>query len=529
MAGTEGEPEVDFELKERAMDEAPVGITISDPDREDNPLIYANEAFERLTGYPREEIVGRNCRFLQGEESDPEAVAAMAEAVAAEEAVTVELVNYRADGEAFWNEVTVAPVRDEDGAVTNFVGFQNDVTARKEAEFEVERRKRDLEHLVGRINGLLKDVTETLMRSTSRAEDARGVTERVAAADPYVFAWFGELDLVEETLVPSAWAGEGDSLDGIVIDVDADDPTAEAFDARSLRTGRVDGTACADRVPDARSMAAVPVAYRDAVYGVLTVYSDDPEAFDERETVVLEALGRTVGTAANARESRRALTADNPVELEFEATDRGLFAVDLSARADCRLEYRGSVNREGEALSLFFTTDAAPDRIAELAADVPEIEAAVRVSGDDESNLFEFRLAAGSVVADLAQRGAKTRALVAERGTGRLTLRLPPAADAREIADLVRERLPDSDLVAHRERDRPAATRGEFVAELTDRLTDRQVAALQKAYFGGYYDSTRSTTGDELAASMGISRATFHQHLRAAERKLIGAVLDAGG
>ncbi len=109
MAGTEGEPEVDFELKERAMDEAPVGITISDPDREGNPLIYANEAFERLTGYSREEVVGRNCRFLQGEESSPEAVAQMAVAIDAGEAVSVELVNYRADGEAFWNEVTIAP------------------------------------------------------------------------------------------------------------------------------------------------------------------------------------------------------------------------------------------------------------------------------------------------------------------------------------------------------------------------------------------------------------------------------------
>ncbi|NHN60013.1 MULTISPECIES: bacterio-opsin activator domain-containing protein [Halorussus] len=528
MAGTEGEPEVDFELKERAMDEAPVGITISDPDREDNQLIYANEAFERLTGYPSEEILGRNCRFLQGEESDSEAVAAMGEAVAAEEAVTVELVNYRADSEAFWNEVTIAPLRDGDGEVTHFVGFQNDVTARKEAELEVERRKRDLEHLVGRINGLLEDVTETLMRSTSRAEDERGVTERLAAADPYAFAWFGELDLVAEAVVPSAWAGEGDALDGVAIDVDADDPTARAFDAQSIQTGVVDGTACADRVPGARSLAAVPVAYRDTVYGVLTVYSDEPDAFDERETVVLEALGRTVGTAINARESSKALTADNPVELEFGVRDRGLFFVDLSARGDCRLEYLGSVNQEGAALSMFFTTDAAPERIEELAADVPEVEDATLVSGDDESNLFEFRLADGTVVADLAERGAKTREMSAEGGTGRLILELPPAVDSRAIADLVRERVPGSELLAHRERDRPATTRGEFVAALGERLTDRQVTALQKAYFGGYYDPSRSTTGDELAESMGISRATFHQHLRAAERKLIGEFVDAG-
>ena len=115
MAGPNRGPEVDFELKERAMDEAPVGITISDPAQEDNPLIYANEAFERLTGYPRETVVGQNCRFLQGPDSSCEAVAEMARGIDAGETVSVEIVNYRADGETFWNEVTIAPLRDEDG------------------------------------------------------------------------------------------------------------------------------------------------------------------------------------------------------------------------------------------------------------------------------------------------------------------------------------------------------------------------------------------------------------------------------
>ena len=75
MTRSRRETEIDAGLHERAMDEAPVGITLSDATREDNPLIYANEAFERITGYPREEILGGNCRILQGEESDPEAIA----------------------------------------------------------------------------------------------------------------------------------------------------------------------------------------------------------------------------------------------------------------------------------------------------------------------------------------------------------------------------------------------------------------------------------------------------------------------
>ncbi|MFB6122268.1 MAG: PAS domain S-box protein [Haloferacaceae archaeon] len=128
------ERERDLERKSRAMDEAPIGIVITDPDREDNPVIYANEGFRRLTGYAVDDVVGRNCRFLQGQDTAPEPVDELRSAIDAEEPVTVELRNYRRDGTEFWNRVTVAPVRDDDGAVTNFVGFQEDVTERKRFE-----------------------------------------------------------------------------------------------------------------------------------------------------------------------------------------------------------------------------------------------------------------------------------------------------------------------------------------------------------------------------------------------------------
>jgi PAS domain S-box-containing protein len=127
------------------MDEAPIGISISDPSRGDNPLIYVNDGFERLTGYDASAAVGRNCRFLQGEDTDPETVADLREAIDAREAATVELRNYRRDGTAFWNRVTVAPVTDGGGEVTHFVGFQRDVTDRKRDRQKLERAKHLLE------------------------------------------------------------------------------------------------------------------------------------------------------------------------------------------------------------------------------------------------------------------------------------------------------------------------------------------------------------------------------------------------
>jgi PAS domain S-box-containing protein len=137
------EREEELFRRKRAMDEAPAGITITDPTQPDNPIIYANEQFRTLTGYSEADVLGRNCRFLQGENTDPEPIAAMRDAIENENRVTVKLRNYRNDGTEFWNRVSIAPVRDEDGSVVNYVGFQQDVTERKQLEREL-REEHDI-------------------------------------------------------------------------------------------------------------------------------------------------------------------------------------------------------------------------------------------------------------------------------------------------------------------------------------------------------------------------------------------------
>ncbi|MBX0323354.1 PAS domain S-box protein [Halomicroarcula sp. F13] len=117
-------------LFNRAIDDALTGITIASAE-DDQPLQYVNDAFVEMTGYERSEILGRNCRFLQGPETDPEPVREMREAIDRGEGVTVELRNYRRDGTMFWNHVEIAPVFGPSG-LTHFVGFQQDITERVE-------------------------------------------------------------------------------------------------------------------------------------------------------------------------------------------------------------------------------------------------------------------------------------------------------------------------------------------------------------------------------------------------------------
>ena len=126
--------EVRMELLERAITESPSGIVISDFAATDCPIIYCNPAFEKLTGYSQEEVLGRNCRMLQGEDTDPKELARLRDAIAQNTDCSVTLKNYRKDGNYFWNELSISPVRDREGSLTHFIGIQTDITQRKQSE-----------------------------------------------------------------------------------------------------------------------------------------------------------------------------------------------------------------------------------------------------------------------------------------------------------------------------------------------------------------------------------------------------------
>ncbi|MGG5812009.1 ATP-binding protein [Falsiroseomonas sp. CW058] len=128
-----------------AVAAAPTGVVVSDPNLPDCPIVFANAAFHRITGYAPEEVVGRNCRFLQGRDTDPKAVRAIRDAVARREPVDVELVNYRKDGRRFVNELHISPVFAPDGALMAFLGIQHDVTARIRAEERARKARRAAE------------------------------------------------------------------------------------------------------------------------------------------------------------------------------------------------------------------------------------------------------------------------------------------------------------------------------------------------------------------------------------------------
>ncbi len=135
-------------------------MVITDPRQHDNPIVFVNEAFQKLTGYSREEIIGRNCRFLQGPDSDSSSVAKLRAAIDAQTDVQVDLLNYRKDGSTFWNALYLSPTRGEDGVVQFFFASQLDVTDRVEAQRVITEQKAIVEAEVQRRTLALEDALE---------------------------------------------------------------------------------------------------------------------------------------------------------------------------------------------------------------------------------------------------------------------------------------------------------------------------------------------------------------------------------
>lgn len=129
----------------KAIDHSKVGLVITDPNKEDNPIVYVNQGFTDVTGYTYEESVGHNCRFLQGENRDEQAIENMKRAVAAREEYVLELENFKKDGTPFWNEIYIEPIYMKNRLY--FLGVQRDITRQKKYEDDLDKSERQVDRL----------------------------------------------------------------------------------------------------------------------------------------------------------------------------------------------------------------------------------------------------------------------------------------------------------------------------------------------------------------------------------------------
>ena len=143
----EKDPGLIPQVLSKILDSCVNGVTLADPDLDDMPIVYANKAFENMTGYSQEEILGHNCRFLQGEDREQDARYQLRQAIDNSEPAEVTIRNYRKDGQLFYNHLMISPLFDSNGNVIYYLGVQYDVTNQVTAAEEIKRLSDSLELL----------------------------------------------------------------------------------------------------------------------------------------------------------------------------------------------------------------------------------------------------------------------------------------------------------------------------------------------------------------------------------------------
>ncbi|QLG50559.1 bacterio-opsin activator domain-containing protein [Natrinema halophilum] len=408
------------------------------------------------------------------------------------------------------------------------------------ANQEQERRQqREQLEALNRLNRIGHDITHAVITTETRAELEQQVCDRLAESDAYRFAWIGGVNPGSDTVIPQAAAGDEDGyLDEIEITVDDEHESGQGPAGTAIRTGRVqvmnDAESASNFEPwreaaqarGYRSSAAIPIIHEDLVYGVLGVYSSSPRAFTGPETNVLARVGDVVAHAITAIERRDALVSDAVVELEFRVDAMAEPLVELSTAESCTIEFEQLVGGDETLLAYGSARGVSQEALTDTIDRTDGLgDVRFLTTRRDESEFELVAPAAVSLFETIATHGGRVASATIEDGEFRFVVELPRGRDTRRMIELIKDRRDDVTYLAQRTVERSERTDSGSPSVLEEELTDKQRAALETAYFAGYFDWPRGSTGEEIADRLGIAPATFNQHLRTAERKFFSSVL----
>ncbi|AFZ71390.1 bacterio-opsin activator domain-containing protein [Natronobacterium gregoryi] len=434
-------------------------------------------------------------------------------------------------------EARVVPIHERIGGKRAVVWLARDITERARREQQLRSRRADLER-INRINAVVRQVIETLVEAPTREVIEREVCEQLVDSELYCASWVVERAGDDDYAYRTGASESDTSLERVLgVDVDREDPLE-----RAAKTGEIQATNHilesndlpepleeAAREEEIRAGICVPIVYEDVTYGVLSVLARREDAFSGSEQASFELLGETMGFAIMALKNRQLLLSDSVVELEFRIDGGDSFSFDISERYDCTtsLEWAGT-GTDGRTYQ-FVTIDGLDGETAlEEAESHDSIEECRLIYGGDETCTLEMRLTE-SGVRTLANHGATIRDVTVESGVGTCLVEIPRNGDVREVAEALSFVYENTELAARREIDRPVRTAAERRDRILDELTERQLTTLRLAYYGGFFDWPRESTGEEIAEMMDVSPPTMHQHLRKALKTVLGEFFTESG
>ncbi|AUV82022.1 hypothetical protein C2R22_10480 [Salinigranum rubrum] len=495
---------------------------------DEGTYLDANPAACDLFGLPRAELVGRSVGDFAAPGFDFDAAW---DGFLGAESMRGEFELVRPDGDTRVTDFTArANIRPGE-----HLSVLRDVTERVERERQLEVQRDELAHL-NRINRLVREVNRAIVGADTRGEVLSGVCRRLVAADVY-----------QHALVVSETAG---GRFEVVTAAGLSPATAEAvvtaFERELITAGRRVTSVIAPPAPEVRSavdadvFGCFPLAYGGTVHGVLVIGADrggETPVLVGEEGSLLDDLGSTVGKAITAVTARRLLHADEVVTLEFAVDDADDVFNELGRRLDATVTVTGLVPMADGRHACYLTAEgrAVADAWDEetLRETVEALDAVddCRVISVEEAVRLEVHADGGSPALALESQGTHVRTVSVTNGQGTLVVEVPAESNVRSlVAGLVAD-YPDTRLVRklteRRSTERAGYIGGRHTPVSDEReqdLTEKQLAALRAAHAGGYYDwPRRGSSAQELAVALGVAPATYHQHLRAAEGKLVDA------
>jgi len=506
---------------------------IVDPD---GTIQYVTPSAEHVLGYDPDELAGENA-FEYVHPDDRVAVREEFDRLAGDPdyRATVDFRLRCADGSWVFLDGRGRNLRDEP-AIDGFVVYTRDVTEQREYERQLESQRERLAAL-NQLNDVVHGVAGAVVDQSTREEIERIACERLAASPSYEFAWVGEPDPESQAVNVRASAGTDGYLDAVSLSVDPNDPGGEGPTGRALRTGEIQtvndvhSDSGYERWRDLadeygfRSSAAIPIRYEDTTYGVLNVYADRSDAFREQEATVVEHLGNLVGHAIAAAERKQALMSDAVVELEFRIRETAdAIGAATMPETPITLERAISVS-DGDFLVYGVVEEGSVDEVRALSETVPFWESVSVIGEGVDGVRFELRFSDPPLMSTVASLGGSVRRVVLGDDL-RVTARFPQDVDVREVVDAVRAEYGSAEAVARRQVTEHDQQSGHLADVWSDALTERQRTVVETAYFAGFFEWPRATSGEDVAASLDISGPTFSQHLRAAERKVFARLVD---
>ncbi|UHQ95300.1 bacterio-opsin activator domain-containing protein [Haloterrigena alkaliphila] len=434
-------------------------------------------------------------------------------------------------------EGRVVPIDERIDGQRAVVWFARDITERVRRERELRSRRDHLETL-NRIGTVVGRVIDTLVEAPSRDAIEREVCEQLVDSGLYCGAWIAERT-GDGRLTYRTSAGEAETY---LTCADELETGHRCLIERAVETGAVqtetnipssetmpEPLRAAAREDGVRSAIAVPISHNESVYGVLTVLAGRKDAFSDGERAGFGLLGETIGFTIMAVKNRQLLFSDTVVELEFRIDGGDTFSFDLSERYDCTvsLEWAGTTSN-GRTVQ-YVTVDGLDRKTVLEEADAhPSVEECRGIHGSEDGCTIEIRLSE-SGVRTLANHGATIRDVTVADGVGTCLIEVSQNANVREIAEALTVVYENTELVARREVDRPVRTAAERRDRIIDELTDRQLTTLRLAYYSGFFDWPRESTGEEIADAMDVSPPTMHQHLRKGLKAILAEFFEAGG